>query len=241
MKFYQVEQGSLDWYRLRLGRPTSSNFHKIITPQGKPSRQAATYLYKLVAERLLNETQDSELGFVEWIRRGKEQEPYAVAQFEFSNDVKLLPGGFCTTDDGRLGASPDRLFTNWRESMEIKCPAPWTQLKYLLEGPEEDYIAQVQGHLLVSEFEAVHFYSYHPQTPSFHKLTLPDRHYIGLLRGVMNTFCDVLDATTERARALGAYAVARRVETPSDIAYQAAEDVQLKLVNPETGDDRPLA
>lgn len=242
MKFYQVDQGSLDWYRLRLGRPTSSNFHKIITPKGAPSRQAATYLYKLVAERLLNETQDSDLGFVEWIRRGKEQEPNAVAQFEFVNDVKLEPGGFCTTDDGRIGASPDRIFGNHRESMEIKCPAPWTQLKYLLEGPEEDYIAQVQGHLLVSEFDAVHFYSYHPQTPSFHRLTLPDRHYIAMLRGVLNTFCDVLDATTERARALGAYVVARRVETPSDIAYQADEDMQLKLIiNPETGDDGPLA
>jgi hypothetical protein len=235
MKLYQVEQGSADWYRLRLGRPTASNFHKIITPRGAPSKQAVNYLYRLVAERLLNETMDDEIGFVKWVAQGKEQEPNAVAQFEFVNEVKLEPGGFVTTDDGRLGASPDRLFRGHKEAMEIKSPAPWTQLRYLLEGLEEDYIAQVQGHLLVGDqFEAVHVYSYHPQTPPFHRITLPDRRYQDLLRGVLNTFCDALDMMTERARALGAYAVARRVETPADIAYQSDEDIQLKF--PEGGD-----
>jgi len=37
-----------------------------------------------------------------------------------------------------------------------------------------------------------------------------------------------------RARALGAYAVMRRVETPGEIAYQAPEDEQpLTIVAPE--------
>ena len=41
MKFYEVEQGSRRWYEIRAGRPTASNFHRIITPKGEPSRQAA--------------------------------------------------------------------------------------------------------------------------------------------------------------------------------------------------------
>ena len=88
MKLHRVEQGSVEWYRLRLGRPTSSNFHKIVTPKGEPSKQAPKYLYRLVAERLLNETMDDEIGFVKWVAQGKEQEPYAVKQFEFVNDVR---------------------------------------------------------------------------------------------------------------------------------------------------------
>jgi hypothetical protein len=234
VKLYRVDQGSQSWYKLRLGIPTSSNFHKIVTPKGEPSKQAVTYLYRLVCERLLNETMDDEIGFVKWVQHGKEQEPYAVKQFEFVNEVELEPGGFITTNDGRLGASPDRIFKGHKESLEIKSPAPWTQLKYLLEGPDDAYIAQTQGHLLVGdELEATHFYSYNPRTPPFHKVILRDNRYQALLASALNSFCDILDQQTERARALGAFAVVRNVETPADIAYQADEYVQLKLVNPE--------
>lgn len=234
MKLHRVEQGSVEWYRLRLGKPTSSNFHKIVTPKGEPSKQAVKYLYRLIAERLLNETMDDEIGFVKWVAQGKEEEPYAVKQFEFVNDVQLEPGGFVTTNDGRIGASPDRIFKNHRESLEIKSPAPWTQLQYLLEGPDDAYIAQTQGHLLVGdEFEALHFYSYNARTPPFHKLILRDNHYQAVLASALAKFCDILDTQTERARTLGAFAVVRQVETPADIAYQADEYVQLKLINPE--------
>jgi hypothetical protein len=36
---HNVTQYSEAYDRLKLGIPTSSNFHKIITPQGKPSKQ----------------------------------------------------------------------------------------------------------------------------------------------------------------------------------------------------------
>ena len=237
MRLHRVEQGSVEWYRLRLGKPTSSNFHKIVTPLGAPSKQAVKYLYRLVAERLLHETMDDEIGFVKWVAQGKEQEPYAVKQFEFVNEVELEPGGFVTSNDGRVGASPDRIFKGHKESLEIKSPAPWTQLQYLLEGPDDAYIAQTQGHLLVGdEFDCVHFYSYNARTPPFHKVILPDRRYQAILASALDSFCDILDATTERAKALGAFAEVRRVETPSDIAYQQDEYVQLRLINPEEGD-----
>jgi hypothetical protein len=236
MKLHRVEQGSVEWYRLRLGRPTSSNFHKIVTPKGEPSKQAVKYLYRLVAERLLGETMDDEIGFVKWVAMGREQEPYAVKQFEFVNEVELEPGGFVTTNDGRIGASPDRIFKGHKESLEIKSPAPWTQLQYLLEGPDDAYRAQTQGHLLVGdEFEAVHFYAYNARTPPYHNVILRDHAFQSALASAVSSFCDILDQQTERARALGAFAVVRHVETPADIAYQADEYVQLKLINPEDG------
>ena len=237
MKLYRVEQGSADWYRLRLGKPTSSNFHRIVTPKGEPSKQEVKYLYRLVAERLLNETMDDEIGFVKWVAKGREEEPYAVKQFEFVNEIELELGGFVTSNDGRIGASPDRIFKGHKESLEIKSPAPWTQLQYLLEGPDDAYIAQTQGHLLVGdEFEAVHFYSYNARTPPFHRVVLRDARFQNVLASALSAFCDTLDATTERARALGAFAVVRHVETPADVAYQSDEYVQLRLINPEEGD-----
>lgn len=234
MKFYDVSQGSEAWYRLRLGRPTASNFHRIVTAKGEPSKQAMAYLYRLTAERLLNETLDDELGFVSYVRDGREREPQAVALFNFMNEVELQPGGFITTNDGRIGASPDRTLKGMKEGVEIKCPAPQTQIKYLLDGPGDDYRAQVQGHLLVADmFQAVHFYTYHPQMPPYHKVTVPDRHYQVALRGALNAFCDALEVMYERAKGLGAYAVTRAAVTPAELAYG---EPQIKIVNPEIGD-----
>src|SRR5262249_62088023 len=51
--FHDVAQYSEAYDRLKLGIPTSSNFHKIITPQGKPSKQWREYACVLIAERLL--------------------------------------------------------------------------------------------------------------------------------------------------------------------------------------------
>ena len=240
MKFYPCEQGSEEWYRYRLGRPTSSNFHKIVTPTGQPSKQAVKYLYRLVAERLLHQTMDDEIGYVKWVADGKANEPHAAANLQQVHELRLEPGGFITTDDGRVGASPDRMLNNQREGVEIKCPAYWTQIGYLLDGPGEDYRAQVQGHLLVGEFRAVHFFSWTDRTPSYHKIILPDTTFKVALSSALDTFCDALDICTERARLLGAYAVVRRAERPADLAYQDEGDEQLQVVNPETGDDRGI-
>jgi len=51
--FHNVAQYSAAYDRLKLGIPTSSNFHKIITPQGKLSKQWREYACVLIAERLL--------------------------------------------------------------------------------------------------------------------------------------------------------------------------------------------
>jgi hypothetical protein len=236
MILHRVDQGSVAWYEARLGIPTASNFNRIVTAGGKPSKQADVYMYKLICERLLHETQDDQIGFIRWVEHGRASEPNAIAAFEFVNDVQLEPGGFITSNDRRIGASPDRLFKGHREGLEVKCPAPHTHLGYLLDGLGEDHMIQVQGQILVGGFEAVNFLSWHPQMPMFHRVILPDRGFQGVLASALNTFCDLLEMKTERARALGAYAVMRRVETPADIAYQADEDEQLRIVNPEEGD-----
>ena len=40
--FHDVAQYSEAYDRVKLGIPTSSNFHKIITPQGKPSKNGVS-------------------------------------------------------------------------------------------------------------------------------------------------------------------------------------------------------
>src|SRR6478609_9609842 len=75
MKIHDVAQRSPEWHALRLGKPTASEFHKIITPKtGKLSAQARKFACRLIAERLLNEPLDL-LDGIEAIERGKAMEP----------------------------------------------------------------------------------------------------------------------------------------------------------------------
>jgi hypothetical protein len=230
MKIIDCPQGSTEWYAARIGRPTASQFHKIITPAGKVSKQAPAYMYRLVAERLLHETMDDYLGSVQWAERGKALEYDAVAQFEFSHDVSLNPVGFITTNDGRLGCSPDRLIAGKREAVEIKCPAPWNHLQYLLEGPGDDYKPQVQGQMLIAELEAVHFYSYHPRCPPAEFVLLRDEPFIGTMASLLQQFLFHLERTYQRAKSLGAYVTTEYGAHPITQAYPDNAALPLKIV-----------
>lgn len=234
-----IEPGSAEWYEARLGKPTASNFEKIITPVTlEPSRQARPYMMRLIAERLLKDSTEDQLK-VEWIEHGKAHEPHAYQQFEFTNEVKLQPAGFIPSKDGRYGCTPDALVVGRREGVEIKCPAPWTQLSYLLDGPGADYRPQVQGQILAAELECNHFYSYHPRMPAKHLVILPDQEFLEKFDPILQRFLDTLDELTERAKSLGAYIVTPgRVQRPLDRAYgeQAEqEDQPIQMIVPDGG------
>lgn len=56
MKVHQnMVQGSKEWLEIRSGRPTTSQFGRIITPSGEPSKQAAGYMVELAAEHLIKD------------------------------------------------------------------------------------------------------------------------------------------------------------------------------------------
>jgi hypothetical protein len=224
--YRDVEQGSMHWYRLRMGIPTSSQFHKIITPGGKLSEQRKAYMYRLIAERLLRESMSPAIS-VEWVERGKELEPAAVQNFQFQNEVELEPVGFVTDNNGRVGCSPDRLVKNRNEAVEIKCPAPWTQIGYLIDGLGTDYKPQVQGQISVGGFERVHFYAYHDRMPAVHLVTLPDPSYLKILVRLVSDFCEELDYYTERARSLGAYVANPGFTTPHEETAPGPDPLQI--------------
>lgn len=210
---HKVDQGSREWYRVRIGKPTASMFHKIVTPTGKLSEQRTKYMYRLIAERLLQESMDDPI-HSEWMERGREMEPYAATQFAFLEDCVLEPVGFVTDDTDRIGCSPDRLISGRNEAVEIKCPAPWTQIGRLLDGTDADYKPQVQGQLLVGGFERVHLYSYSDRMPAVHLITLPDPYFQKQLERHVWDFCDQLEDATYRARKMGVYAASPMFETP---------------------------
>ncbi len=206
MKIHDVAQGSPEWLKLRLGIPTASEFHRIVTPGGKLAKNETSrkYAFYLATERLLMRSLDS-IDNLEWVARGKELEPQAAAAYEFLEDVKTAPVGFITTDDMRMGASPDRIVLEHNAGVEFKCPAPQTQMEYLIDGFGPHYYVQAQGQIYVAGFDYVDRYAWHPEMPPVLQKTPADKPFQELLHDALNRFCDTLDEIVEKAKTLGVF------------------------------------
>lgn len=216
MKIHNVEQGSPEWLKVRLGIPTASMFHKIITPvKRKYSKQARAYAFYLVAEKLLN-TSLSPLQTTEWMERGQELEPRAVAAYEFQHEVETAPVGFITDNAMTMGATPDRLLKSATAGLEIKVPAPHTHLGYFVDGFGADYIIQAQGQNLVCEFEYVDRYSWHPELPPCLERTYRDEILISQLDSAIARFNEEKHEIEEKVRAKGYFEERKRLLTAVD-------------------------
>lgn len=223
---HHVEQYSDDWYRLRIGIPTASEFHHILTPLGVPTRgdRRKKYMFKLIAERLIQQSMANSLPFY-WLKRAKELEPDAANSFaaQFAHSRRLDRCGFFTTNDKRVGASPDRMLRHASgnipdEGVEIKCPSPWVQVEYLLDGPDNNYTPQVQGQMLVTGVRTWHLWCYHPNMPGVHVLTVRDDLYCEKLARELFAFCNELDVETDRARRIGPYKLAELLRLSVEMA-----------------------
>lgn len=204
MKHIECEQNSEKWLRARLGMPTASKFDKIITPAGnKTGAPWYDYMYQLVYERIVKK-QFNTIPPTYWVQRGKFLEPYAEKTLEYLFKMELRKVGLLTTDDGKIGASPDRI-VNSEWAIEIKCPAPWQHIQYSVRGPDKDYKAQIQGQMYVGEFKRVSFFSYNPGMPCFLHHIDRDDEYIEKLGKLLKEFVIELDDAEKKARALGDY------------------------------------
>jgi YqaJ-like recombinase protein len=185
------EQRSARWFEIRLGVPTASEMDRILTPGGKPSKQADAYMNRLLAEWVLGEPITSDID-TPWMEHGREYEEAAVRAFEFQTDLETSPVGFVTTDDGLIGCSPDRLVGEIG-TLELKCPAPNTHIGYLLStSVADDYRVQNQAQMWICEREKSWVSSYHPKMPP---IILPidrDEKFIAQLSSAVRTFVDVM-------------------------------------------------
>jgi hypothetical protein len=97
-----------------------------------------------------------------WVERGKLLEVDAVKHYETVAGATTDRIGLIMTNDGKMACSPDRIQTTKLVGLEIKCPMASTHAQYMREGPGKAYRWQVYGSLLIAEFEAWDFVSYHP-------------------------------------------------------------------------------
>lgn len=177
---HNMEQGSPEWYAIRLGRATGSKIADITKKlkNGAYSAAREDYAFDLAIERLTGEPQGPDLSNVSWVQDGKEREPDAVALYELMTGRETSIIGFATHDKIEMfGASPDRLVGD-DGLLEAKCPKAKTHFKYIKAGVvPEDYIPQMDAEMLCTGRKWVDFVSYHPSFPPHLQLFVVRHHF----------------------------------------------------------------
>lgn len=225
--FYKdIIQGTPEWTAQRCGVPSASQFHRIVTPGLKPSTSAKMYQFELIAERI---TGEPTVGFTShWMDRGSELERDAVAFFEFTQDCTTEKVGFVTSDNGRIGASPDRLCGD-DGLLEIKIGKPATHVGYLLKSGTayEEYKIQAQAQLWVCEREYNDLMAYNPGLPPAIYRAYRDDGFITSMAAAVTAFSDQLEEQFELCKYRGwVQTPPVREKSPSDLMKEALLEAQ---------------
>lgn len=168
MLVHDVEQGADEWYALRAGKPTASNFSMLVTSKGEPSKQMSTLAATLAGEAFAGKPLDPWEGN-KWTERGKELEDEARNKYAVIKNVVPIMVGFITDDKERYGCSPDSLIGD-EGMLEIKCLKAERHIKAILYYEANgriptDYVQQTQGQMLVAERKWCDLVFYHPDLP----------------------------------------------------------------------------
>lgn len=150
------------------------------------SAQAESYICRLIGDKYSLEYPPVTVETAA-MKRGTQLEPEARSYYEMDRGLDVEQDGFCMTDDGRFGCSPDGL-VGIDGGLELKCPSPSTHVSYLLEGvlPSE-YKAQVHGSMIVTGRAWWDFMSYCPGLPPLLIRVGPDD-YTEKLRTALEAF-----------------------------------------------------
>jgi len=185
---HNCEQRSAEWYALRAGMPTASEFSSLITSTGEPSKSLAGYALSLAAEKFAGRTLDTFQG-TPWTERGQEMEAEAIRCYQFTADLDVDPVGFLTDDLKRYGCSPDGL-VGAEGGVEVKCLKAENHIKAILYHQKHgkahpEYVQQVQGALMITGRKWWDQVFYHPDLPLLIVRQIPQVPlFVALARGI---------------------------------------------------------
>ena len=160
-----IEQGSPEWFEIRLGKVTASRISDLMakTKSGWGASRK-NYEAQLIAERLTGQVEETFKSPA--MERGNELEAEAVSAYEFFRNVECNEIGFVLHPKiSEAGASPDRLIGE-SGLLEVKCPNTATHLDTLLGGSiKGNYIKQMQWQMACTGRKWCDFASYDPRMP----------------------------------------------------------------------------
>jgi hypothetical protein len=201
IEHFDCEQNSPEWYRVRLGLPTASEFGTVLA-KGKDGGASLTrkkYLHQLAAEIITGEPGENYTN--SYMERGKLQEAEARRLYAFVHDAEPERIGFIK--NGPKGCSPDALIGS-NGLLEIKTRTGHLQVELLLlDRFPPEHRAQVQGALWVSERDWCDLAVYSPGLPLWVGRSYRDDGYIANLAGAVAQFNEELAEIVERVKRYG--------------------------------------
>lgn len=200
LTIHNCEQGSPEWYAVRAGVPSASEFATVLASGkgGAPSKTRRDYILTLIGERLTPTQAERYTNAA--MERGKEMEAEARKAYQFLNDAELTPVGFMQLATPNCGASPDSLVGS-DGLLEIKTKIPKLLFDCRLQNPPRlppEHVAQVQGQLMVSGRQWVDFFAYWPGLKPFQIRVQRDEAYIARLRIEIADFNTELNTLMEQ-------------------------------------------
>ncbi len=159
MREIVAEQRTQEWFAARVGKVTGTTLERAINP-----KKQVTFMYEMIAG-MMTEPMGSDLN-VPAVIRGREMEPYAIAQARKDLGIEFEPVGFCVSNlIPGFGLSPDNVLYHDGKiigGIEIKAPNTATHLRYIdADVVPKDYIWQVQAPFIASDdVEFWYFLSY---------------------------------------------------------------------------------
>jgi hypothetical protein len=202
MRVIDCQQGDETWVSARLGIITASNMSMIVTPTGDKSDQSGKLMNRLLAEEITGRNCETFKGDIH-TARGKEFESEAVARFALTTDEEITTVGFCTTDDGRLGCSPDR-FVGTQEGLEVKTGNPDIMVElYLSEKLEQKHRPQTQACLYITGRKRWHTMLYTPDMKPIIITAVRNEPYITTMCGLIERFHSAMAEKKKRLIELG--------------------------------------
>jgi hypothetical protein len=166
MQILTMPQLSKEWFSARAGVLTASAVGDIYATRkdGKESAARRDLRMRLALERLMGTPIEDPYTNAD-MERGRTLEAAARAAYVGRTNHAVAEVGFCLSDDGRTGASPDGLVSDVG-LLEIKCPRPATHFETVkAKAVPTDYVPQVTHALFVTGRAWVDFVSYCPQMP----------------------------------------------------------------------------
>jgi len=211
-----IRQGSSAWWALKVGRPSASNFGRIMMPEKlEYSTGARPYIAQLIGEQILGvpadaalEQEDDRGGAREgnsattWTERGLVIEPRARLWYEMERGVEVREVALVTSDDGSECASPDGLVGE-PGILEVKCFGLKHHMSILVGAEPIVTKPQAQGLLRVTGREWVDCLAYHPTLPKRLTRVFRDETYQEALEKCMVRFKAEMAKAKERLLAAG--------------------------------------
>jgi hypothetical protein len=209
VEVFDVEQGSEEWRRLRLGLPTSSRFaHVLAEGDGKVRTK---YLYQLAGEILSGEPAEDFKSPA--MVRGNEMESEAREWYARTRFADLTPVGFVRRtvraplgNDFMIGASPDSEISK-RKGLELKTEKPELLIARLERGAggfPSEHRAQIMGTMLCKDYEEMDLVCFYRGMPTNAVFTVErDEVYIRRLREELERFDYDLRMLVNKIRAMG--------------------------------------